>query len=196
MIKVFVEAEDSLISRMFTDWQYEIVKDYEEADIIVFSGGIDVHPFVYGEDPSPYAGHYNSLRDLLCVGIYNYAITNMIPMIGICRGAQFITVMQGGKLLQHISGHDGGEHRIDFSSSFHRAPENFFVNSVHHQAMVPYDESIIGAKSADGIVEVTFDETEGSWEFCVQAHPEYVHEEHPFQVWFMNCVAEFYNGDY
>jgi gamma-glutamyl-gamma-aminobutyrate hydrolase PuuD len=60
-----------------------------------------------------------------------------IPVLGICRGAQLLCAMTGGKLYQDVSGHAGGNHPI--YSKF-KGWEFGETNSCHHQMMIPTEE--------------------------------------------------------
>src|SRR5438309_1359385 len=53
------------------------------------------------------------------------------PMAGICRGSQFLNVMAGGRLCQHLDGH-GSWHDMETSDG-----RSFEVSSTHHQMMLP-----------------------------------------------------------
>jgi len=107
----------------------------ETADIVVFAGGEDVNPALYGELPHPDT-LYNDQRDKEDIELYNTCKIEGIPMFGICRGAQFLAVMNGHKLYQDVDGHNGA-HGI-----FDRVTKKFIqnVSSVHHQ-MVLEDKS-------------------------------------------------------
>lgn len=101
------------------------------ADIILFSGGEDVHPTLYGEgfNDKTMSDIYRDKREAV---IYKYAVSRKIPMLGICRGAQFLTVMNGGKLIQHVTGHTNN-HIITTSEGV-----SYLVTSTHHQMMYPF----------------------------------------------------------
>lgn len=117
----------------YANWmEGEIVDSIEKADLVVFTGGEDVHPSVYGE---PMGNHtYSCLpRDKHEQELFKYCLDNKIPMIGICRGCQFLSVMSGSRLVQHqdnpsyihpITTYDGKE---------------LLISSTHHQAAYPYD---------------------------------------------------------
>lgn len=101
--------------------------------LILFTGGSDVDPSFYGDTSplrmcSPYL-----TRDKFEKTIFCHALSNSIPMIGICRGFQFLNVMAKGRLLHHIDNHAGNIHL--FESSILEKPIS--VNSFHHQMVVP-----------------------------------------------------------
>lgn len=105
-------------------------------DLIFLTGGADVDPSLYNERKGSQT-HVNEKRDTLerlMVRSYNY-----VPKLGICRGAQFLTALAGGKLVQHVNGHSSS-HSIQ--TSFKMAPGHFKkyeMSSSHHQMMYPYN---------------------------------------------------------
>ncbi len=180
---------------MFREWGHEVVEDYQQADLICFVGGTDVNPTLYGEAPGAHTDSPDYERDAHCVMLYNYARANDLPVVGICRGSQFITVMQGGSLFQHIPDHQDYTHPIVFDPAYAEDTDpkgTLEVTSSHHQAMHPVDKTLIIARSPDGWVEAT-EYSRGVYtttdEFCVQGHPEWVDKDHPFQQWFMNFLS-------
>lgn len=71
--------------------------------------------------------------------IFQMCIDNKVPMVGICRGAQLLTVLAGGKLIQHVGGHAGcGMHKMHVRDLAGITKE-YSVNSLHHQMMYPYN---------------------------------------------------------
>lgn len=194
MTKVFVETWESHTSDMFSEWGYEVVGNHQDADLICFVGGTDVNPALYGEAPGARTDTPDIERDAYCVMLYNYARANDLPIVGICRGAQFITVMQGGSLYQHIPDHHDYTHPIMFDPAYAEDTDpkgTLEVTSSHHQAMRPVGKALIIARSPDGWVEAT-EYSRGTYstsdELCVQGHPEWVDKDHPFQQWFMKFI--------
>lgn len=117
------------------DWIRNVtpVDSAEKADIIVFSGGADINPALYGcaKHSSTY---YNEIRDKLEVSCFKHLKPHQI-VIGICRGAQLITALNGGKLIQNVTGHCSGPHYIT------NGDLKFKIESIHHQMMYPFDMS-------------------------------------------------------
>lgn len=192
MTKVFIESPTGSMVKMFENWDYTVVKNYKEADIIVFEGGTDICSALYGQAQGDFTQSPDLLRDMHCVHLYNYARVHKLCVIGICRGAQFITAMQGGKLIQHIENHPGPTHKVFFDpgSMDHTEPDCGYieVTSDHHQAMVPHKDIQILAKSEDDIVEITWCDDDHFSQLCVQGHPEWASKDSEFQKWFMNFV--------
>lgn len=167
--------------------------DLEDADIVCWTGGADVNPALYGEKNAMYKGRNMSGidqdRDDIDMRVFGYAADKF--KVGICRGGQFLNVMNGGKMWQHVDRHAGAPHDlIDLVTG-----EVVRVTSTHHQMMRPAEDGIVLAhareselKIADGDewhikhdcverpeelndVEVVW--YEESQSLCVQFHPEH-----------------------
>ena len=131
--------EDSAYIKMFKDKGWGPAESIRKAHLVQFIGGEDVSPSFYGEDMHPKT-HSNPLRDIREAIIFQVARSLKIPMAGICRGAQFLNVMCGGKLFQHVNRHATGElHEVlDLSTN-----EEFKATSTHHQLMISADEGTL-----------------------------------------------------
>src|SRR5690349_3918085 len=70
-------------------------------DAILFTGGSDVDPALYGETPHPTA-YVKPERDAAELLFLRAAIDADLPVLGICRGMQLMTVVYGGRLHQHL----------------------------------------------------------------------------------------------
>lgn len=100
-------------------------------DLILFTGGEDVSPNYYGENVGKNT-HNNQVRDNLEGQIFNYFRSNKIPKLGICRGSQFLTVMNNGMLIQDVTGHTKSHLISDINFG------EYEVSSTHHQMMYPF----------------------------------------------------------
>jgi len=163
-------------------------------DLILFTGGEDVTPSYYGESKGRYTGN-NEGRDNFEDG-YMFSRRNMhnVPKLGICRGAQFLTVMSGGSLIQHVNGHaTGNNHGLEVK--YLESIDEYSITSTHHQMMYPYDleeerYEIIATSSnflsntyLNGInkekeIPRNFEECEIVFyketnSLCIQGHPEF-----------------------
>ncbi len=98
-------------------------------DLILFTGGGDLCPSMYGKDYPEIHGH--PIRDHWEKEWFTYATEHHIPMFGICRGMQLFTALSGGELIPHVKGHFGHHNVFTTDNSL------FSVNSIHHQMCVP-----------------------------------------------------------
>lgn len=110
-------------------------KDPKSVALVVFTGGEDVDPKVYGEARNPKT-YCNPHRDAEEMAIFKRARELNIPIVGICRGSQFLCAMAGGKLVQHLVGH----------SQYHNVRTDdgrlIMVSSTHHQMQLPPKDAI------------------------------------------------------
>jgi len=148
-MKVFIVGSyQNDYHRMFTTRGWKIVSELKDSDLVQFTGGEDVGPKLYG-----HARHRltrsNPVRDYMEQIVFHRARHENIPMAGICRGAQFLNVMCGGKMWQHSEGHTTGRHMVrDLIENF-----EFEATSTHHQIMMPHDEGLIVAVSNEATVK-------------------------------------------
>lgn len=104
-------------------------------DLVLYTGGADVDPSLYGESKGKYTS-CNPKRDEFeneFWNLFNSGGRGLIPKLGICRGAQFITARSGGKVIQHVEGH-GVNHTIITNTG-----KRFTMTSDHHQMMYPFN---------------------------------------------------------
>lgn len=108
-------------------------EEISNCDLVLFTGGSDVDPSLYLAKQHPLTSSILS-RDLDEQDLYREAKKHKIPCVGICRGSQFLCVMNGGTLIQHVTGHGlSGTHAI-FN---HTQDDYIMVTSTHHQMMAP-----------------------------------------------------------
>lgn len=115
---------------LVNNWTH--VNDPEEADLIQFTGGEDVSPIFYGEIPHA-ATFSNIRRDEEEAKVFN-EWRGKKAMAGICRGGQFLNVMNGGRMWQDVDRHAvwGGHDALDLETN-----TLYDVSSTHHQMMDP-----------------------------------------------------------
>jgi putative glutamine amidotransferase len=157
-------------------------------DGLVVSGGPDINPAVYGQEPHPKTDGISDARDALELGVIRAALERDLPVLAICRGHQALNVALGGPLLQHIEGdghralNDGaGDSRwhdiaIDAGSKLGRILDRteMHTNSRHHQAVTKDGVApglVATAWSPDGLVE-GLESPAHRWVLGVQWHPE------------------------
>lgn len=123
---------------------FDIVPEPDDADVILLTGGSDIDPAFYGEPKGKFT-HTQPARDVREKALFDKSYQAGKKFLGICRGAQLLCALDGGKLAQHINGHNGGFH------SYHRVMTSegreYNVNSVHHQMMIPAGDAEVLAWS-------------------------------------------------
>lgn len=137
--------------RLMFDLQFSGAKNPEEADIFLFTGGEDVDPVWYDEKPLKVT-YSNIERDRQEKVLFDYAVEKGIPMVGICRGGQFLNVMNGGRMWQHVNNHAiAGTHLLTeiLPAKSQRKPRIMDVTSTHHQMMIPAKNAEIIAIGVD-----------------------------------------------
>lgn len=187
---VFIVGGDNLIQEMFEKKGHKVVKARGAASVVVFTGGEDIDPGLYGEDPIEECGRPNFKRDQEEVDLWEKVGESPCIKIGICRGAQFTNVMNGGRLYQHVNKHTQA-HPVFLQKTKHIDNKNVFmvqrVTSTHHQIMIPgRGAELVGyatratLKKADGKgyagnlgndPEIVFYPETNT--LCFQPHPEY-----------------------
>jgi phosphoribosylformylglycinamidine (FGAM) synthase-like amidotransferase family enzyme len=103
-------------------------KDAWKADIIVFPGGADINPRLYGEGQHK-STYYIDSQDNIDRSFFEMRKKNPdITMVGVCRGAQFLNVMNGGNLWQDVNNHRQRHRMTDLLTD-----KEIEVTSTHHQ---------------------------------------------------------------
>lgn len=179
-----------------------------DADVVVFTGGEDVDPSLYGEKPHR-TTYFTTSRDAYEKQVYETCLKDKKFMFGICRGAQFLHVMNGGSLWQNVEGHGGRSHLIVDLEDDVRVS----ATSIHHQMLkdnnrlvvLAVTEEQISKRFESGTMSVTL-RSDTSFEkeieaglypetgcFFVQGHPEV--GEDAYRAWTMNklkdCLVDF-----
>jgi len=107
------------------------VKNPKDIDLVLFTGGEDVNPAQYNENVGKHT-HINEIRDQKEMDTF-YTFRENSFLLGICRGSQLLTVLSGGKLIQHVEGH-GRDHSMVVKGSL-----KYNITSSHHQMLYPFD---------------------------------------------------------
>ncbi len=173
-----------------------------QLDGVLFTGGGDIDPSLYGmPEKREVCDGIDSERDRKEGVIFDYAREQKIPVLGVCRGIQFIVVHLGGALIPHIPEDeiaqeyhakiDGSDNRHDVEVEagtllFRAVGETSGeVNSSHHQGVrnVP-TELAVTARASDGIVEgLEWKEPEKeNYMVAVQWHPERMEIQSPYSA--------------
>lgn len=138
--RVFIVGSDysSNYKKMWENRGVQAVPLMEQSDFLQFTGGADVSPDYYNQPLHPRSS-CTPARDVREALIYSRAVKLEIPMAGICRGAQFLNVMNGGTMWQHVDNHSiHGTHKATNLIT----GEDVMVTSTHHQMMRPDDIKI------------------------------------------------------
>lgn len=178
-----------------------------QSDLIVFTGGGDIDPELYDQVEHPLTAFTSRARDSNERAIYTKVVTLGIPVVGICRGAQLLCVLNGGKLIQHATGHAlGGTHKMITWDG-----DEIEVTSTHHQIMQPATHAKVlawaeglsdtygGSAGAVATLDVKGMEPEVvAWDMSdsigFQYHPEYMHLESNAVEYFFELCEEMINA--
>lgn len=125
----------------------------EDADVVVFIGGEDINPSLY--DQKNVASSFTRQRDEVEIEMYKRAQELGKVCFGICRGAQFLHAMNGGKLWQDVNNHAGRPHFIvDLDEDV-----KLEVTSLHHQMLQDHDDLEVIAVTEHDLATKFTDET-------------------------------------
>ncbi len=158
----------------------------DSLDGILFSGGSDIDPSVYGAEPHPSVNGTRPERDRAELALMQAALERDLPVLAVCRGMEILNVARGGDLVQHLPdvvGHEHhkhtpgvfGDHEVGLEGESRlgrilgdRAP----VKSHHHQGVGRLGDGLVEAAWAD---DETIEAIEDpSRRFCLGVlwHPE------------------------
>ncbi|GGE58263.1 hypothetical protein GCM10011533_08500 [Streptosporangium jomthongense] len=160
--------------------------DVSMLDGLVLSGGTHVHPHRFGQEPQVSA-RYDSARDTTDQLLLQQAEAIGIPVLGICRGAQFINVFRGGSLCQNVTPlRVNTRHRPlllplqtvrvvsgSLLSQVMRAPV-IGANRIHSQAIKELGKNLRVVAVDNDLFVQAFENTRGQWLMGLQWHPEYL----------------------
>ncbi len=155
-------------------------------DGLVVSGGPDICPSAYGEEPESMTVEFYPEQDDTEMGLIREAISRDMPFLGVCRGMQILSVIHGGRLHQHLDttpGHEGHggfdgvetEHGVSATEGSLLASlmgSSINANSTHHQGVAdPGKLTVTGTADHGGLIEAV---ERSDLRFClgVQWHPE------------------------
>lgn len=174
----------------YSDLKSDVEIIFEKLDGIMLSGGGDILPLYYKEEPKK-TKRVVPERDELEIKIVKMCFENKKPLFGICRGSQVMNVAMGGTLIQDIN----SEIEHDQSAYYDKLTHTIIiekgtllyeimkirelrVNSFHHQAIKKTGKDIkISARAKDGIIE-GIESDKHPFFIGVQFHPELLFEKH------------------
>lgn len=154
----------------------------EGFDGLLLTGGGDLSPEMYGQDPVDTVYGVSVYRDRFESALVAEAHQRGIPILAICRGLQLINVLRGGTLIQHLDGHwqtrpsDQPDHEIAIDPSSRLAEvvrgTVMGVNSYHHQAADVLGEGLRVTARSGEVIEA-FEDPDRDL-IAVQWHPEHL----------------------
>lgn len=160
-----------------------------DIDGLLLTGGGDIHPDNFGAEWHPTLQYVSEARDALEIPLCRKAIAKDLPVFGICRGIQIMSVAMGGSLYQDIpsefpkvassqakvEGVDS-QHAIEIEPGSRLSQiigkHTDFVNSAHHQAVKEKGKGFkVTARTKEGIIEA-MEHRSKRFVLGVQYHPE------------------------
>jgi len=175
--------------------------DLTHLDGILFSGGGDINSQIYGKESEGLVLGIDAQRDAYELALFDLALENDIPYLGICRGIQLVNVALGGSLFRDLKQErpSSGEH--DWFPSRQYLPHSVTlepncrlieigysndikVNSLHHQGIHELGKSLKPiAHARDGLIEAV-ELTGHRFGLAVQWHPEWLTDQQPARALF------------
>ncbi|MBS4168359.1 gamma-glutamyl-gamma-aminobutyrate hydrolase family protein [Parachlamydia sp. AcF125] len=188
-IDVVIQAGGVPLMLPFVENEEIVRAQMNQIDGLILSGGIDVNPLLYGEQPHPMLGTIFPKRDTHELHLVRMAEETNKPILGICRGLQLLNVAFGGTLYQdiphmfntnilhlqkekkHIAMHDVDVMPGTILEEIFNA-SSLETNTYHHQAIKKLANGFtINAKAKDGLIE-GIEKNDGHFILGVQWHPE------------------------
>jgi putative glutamine amidotransferase len=185
----------------------KIKKLIQGLDGVLFSGGGDVSPDLYGTESQPEVKSIDLDRDRVEIQLVHEVVERGLPFFGICRGIQIINVALGGTLYPHIPDqlvgainhpYIEGKPRDYLAHDVTVEPNaclakileqpRIKVNSMHHQGILSLASRLVAtAHAPDGLVEGV--ELKGKqFGLAVQWHPECLTQYEPMRALFRTFV--------
>ena len=178
--------------------------EWDALDGILFTGGGDISPArgAYDKDDKGEPAGISDARDDFEIRAFHAAKERELPMLGICRGCQFLNYAHGGVTLKDIAeaGFTENHRVLPFGVALHPIVpvEGTLVGSWlegrtgvashHHQAVkTPGKGLIVSARSPEGVIEAI--EHENGRVIGLQFHPERTGWKEPFE-WLANLARE------
>ena len=177
----------------------------ETVDGILFTGGHDISPALYGQEKLDVCEPGCAERDETERMLFTETLRLNIPAFGICRGIQLFNVLLGGNLYQDIPSQMQSQvlhkQQPPYSRSAHAVQlvegtplhtllgeESLSVNSCHHQGICALASGlVIMAQAPDGLAEAVY-MPDKSFVWAVQWHPEFTLDDTVSRVLFSEFV--------
>ena len=173
-----------------TDDIEELEVAYSLCNGLILTGGQDVNPTLYGEKKKGTCGSPCEIRDKMEGYLLDRCLEDNKPVLGICRGIQFMNAHLGGTLYQDLDSEYDSQIEHHMTAPYDREAHKVTildgnrlsviigagtlgVNSYHHQAikdLAPGVDKI--AISEDGLIEAIAVKNH-RFAIGVQWHPEF-----------------------
>lgn len=179
---------------------------YNTLDGFVFSGGGDVDPIYFGEEPQARLGEITPRRDSFELALARIAMAGNKPVLGICRGLQLINIAAGGSVYQDIGSITSQQHWQKAPSWYavheveilansgliqNLGNKSLRVNSYHHQAVNILGDNLQAvAWSKDGLIEAVETIDTSRYLIGVQWHPECAYNKDNYSIKLFNSFVE------
>lgn len=161
-------------------------------DGLLLSGGIDIQPLRYSEDAHPLVQAGDARLDEMELTVADWALQEDVPILGVCRGMQLLNVAMGGTLYQDLGDQYGGMQHCNVAFPRNKlthivhveagsrmeevlGTREFWVNSLHHQAVKKPGKGVrISGRADDGVAEL-LEAPSYRFVMAVQCHPEEIY---------------------
>jgi putative glutamine amidotransferase len=165
---------------------------YDTCDAILFAGGNDPSPELFGETPDKTVTDVSNIRDSVEMALMRWSLEDDKAILGICRGMEILNIARGGSLYQDIpqdfpeaQDHNQSNAKKDIEHIAHiltidtnsklaviLQTDSIGTNTHHHQAIKKLGDNLQAvAWAEDGIVEAIEDNSK-PYIIGVQSHPE------------------------
>lgn len=162
----------------------------ERLDGLIVTGGGDINPTLYGEEPHPSLGAVYPGSDEYEEELITEFLKLDKPFMGMCRGLQMLNITLGGTNYQDLEAEFEGKlyQHLQLAMRTHRTHsveleedsrlyeimgvKKFHVNSFHHQGVRKVSDKLrVAARAADGLVEA-LESDHHQFVLGIQWHPE------------------------
>ncbi|WP_156291029.1 gamma-glutamyl-gamma-aminobutyrate hydrolase family protein [Oceanobacillus salinisoli] len=194
-IKAIVQAGGMPVMLPYLLEEEDLNQIANQMDGLYATGGFDIDPTLFGEEPHPQLGTIIPERDHFEIELMKKMLALDKPILGVCRGSQTLNIAVGGdmyqdiyaqmdgELLQHSqkAPREHGSHFVNVleNSLLHRltGQEKIKVNSYHHQSNRRVGDGFqISGLANDGVIEAV-ESKEHTYALGVQWHPEAMNDE-------------------